>query len=141
MNCAEFERYLPEATGSSYAPEAREHLRGCTGCSQLAADITAISQTGAQLRELDTPSPAVWSAIEAALRQEGLIQESQPRPFLVASSSRRWQPMWLLPLAAAFLMAFSVVVYQRGNQRPVRIASRVVGGVVTPMPDSDEQRL
>ena len=123
MNCAEFESYLPEAIDGAYPPQAEQHLHGCRTCSQLAADLTAIARTARELREVDVPGPRVWNSINAALRQEGIVRESAPRPFLVATGVRRWQPAWLLPVAAAFLMAFGIMVYQRGLvHTPAQIA-------------------
>ncbi len=126
MNCAEFENYLPEIVDGTHIQGAEQHLSSCAQCSNLAADLRAISQSARELQEFDTPHARVWHSLEAALRQEGLIREPSPRPFLVASAPRRWQPAWLLPVAAAFLMVFGTLVYQRGIPQP-RMAETAAG--------------
>jgi hypothetical protein len=145
MNCADFENYLPEAEGDAYPPEVEQHLRSCGTCTQLATDLRCISQVAPELRDCDTPGPLVWNSIEAALMQEGLIRESSARPFLVQASARRWQPGWLLPLAAAFIIAFGITVYERGAPRADRAGTIPGGGAVTSahkfQPDDDDQRL
>jgi hypothetical protein len=72
MTCEEFVRVLPQlGDGSTLDREA--HLHSCSACSNLVADLQAISIQAAALRGSDDPSPRVWKSIEAVLRSEGLI--------------------------------------------------------------------
>jgi hypothetical protein len=75
MTCDEFERVLPELEGG-HSLEQEAHLRSCTACSDLLADLNAI---GAQARQLprQEPSPALWNSIAVQLRREGLIREDR----------------------------------------------------------------
>jgi hypothetical protein len=114
MTCEEFERVLPEL-GSGHSIEQEEHLKSCSACSDLVADLNAISQQARLLKGSEEPSPWVWNSIEVALRQEGLIrpphQESSRTPVPLLG----WKLRWLVPLAAAFLVAFGVLMHQRGT--------------------------
>jgi len=116
MTCEEFQRVLPENWGG-HTVEQKEHLKSCSACSELVSDLNAISDQAGLLQASEEPCPRVWSSIEIALRQEGLIHEPQPLRSLVPALPR-WRAAWLMPLAAAFLMAFGVLVFERGTGRP-----------------------
>ena len=77
MKCEEFQRILPEIEGS-HSPEQEEHLKTCSRCSDLVADLSAIAQQALLLADDEDPSPRVWNRLEIALRQEGLIRGPQP---------------------------------------------------------------
>jgi len=123
MTCKEFERVLREL--EDYTMEQEAHLESCPSCSQLVADLSAISQQARLLQGSEEPSPRVWNSIEMTLEQEGLIRELQPARSLLPSVSARPRLGWLVPLAAAFLVAFGVLLHERGarptvaEQRPV----------------------
>ncbi|MGH9511692.1 MAG: anti-sigma factor [Terriglobales bacterium] len=117
MTCEEFERVLPEIEGER-SIEQESHLDSCLTCSDLIADLNAISQQARLLRDTnnneDEPSPRVWNSIEIALRREGLIREPKSAPFLIhTSQKRRPRLAWLIPAAALMLLTFGVVRYQR----------------------------
>lgn len=114
MNCLELQRELPEIMEGSRSAEQEAHLRSCSACSGLVSDLNVISQEARMLRASEEPSPRVWNSIEIALRQEGLIRQPLREPFLVPTSSRRWRPGWMLPVAAVFLAVLGVLVYERG---------------------------
>jgi hypothetical protein len=112
MNCAEFERLLPDMLEGARSPEQQLHLGSCAACSELVLDLEVISQEAGLLRACEEPSPRVWRSIEIALRQEGLIHG--PHVEAAAAQSRwRWSPLWLMPAAAALLFAFGIVKYQQ----------------------------
>jgi ABC-type iron transport system FetAB permease component len=131
MTCEEFERVLPEL-GSGHSMEQEEHLKSCSACSDLVADLNAISQQARLLKGSEEPSPWVWSSIEVALRQEGLIRQPQPEVFRPRAPVPLlgWKLRWLVPLAAAFLVAFGVLMHQH---RTASVAERPnpLVGVVT----------
>lgn len=116
MNCAELRRVLPDIMEGHRTAEQEAHLQSCSTCSELVSDLKTISREARLLQESDEPSPRVWNSIEIALRQEGLIR--QPQPVLVAGSSRHWSPVWLLPMAATFLVVFGVFHYERTTVTP-----------------------
>jgi predicted anti-sigma-YlaC factor YlaD len=84
MTCEELERVLPEL-GDGHTIEQEAHLKSCSACSDLVADLNAISQQARLLQGSEQPSPWIWNSIEVALQQEGLIRQphlvrSQPAP-------------------------------------------------------------
>src|SRR6202049_3219039 len=96
MTCQEFERVLPEL-GDGYSIEQETHLRSCSACSDLVADLNAISQQARLLQGSEEPSPWVWNSIEVALRQEGLIRPPHPQHSLVHPPRLSWKLRWLVP--------------------------------------------
>ncbi|MGH9517303.1 MAG: anti-sigma factor family protein [Terriglobales bacterium] len=120
MNCLQFENALSEYMDGDASSEQRAHLNSCSACSGLLADLSLISSEASSLRELDGPSDKVWGLLEAQLRQEGLIKQparpSQPDFF------HRWRTAWLVPVAAALLIAAGIKLYQPtkiGDNQPV----------------------
>jgi hypothetical protein len=120
MTCEEFERVLPEL-GRGHNFEQEEHLRSCSTCSDLVEDLRAISQQARLLQASEEPSPWVWNSIEVALRQEGLIHEAQPVGLRIHPPSLGWRLRWLVPLAAACLVAFGALMFQRGGQSHIAV--------------------
>jgi hypothetical protein len=129
MTCEEFERVLPEL-GSGHSIEQEEHLRSCSACSDLVADLNAISQQARFLKGSEEPSPWVWNSIEVALRQEGLIRQLHEESSRTPAPLLSWKQRWLVPVAAALLVALGVLLHQRG-MGPVHLAEQAppVGAV------------
>ena len=143
MTCEEFERVLPEL-GGSHSFEQEQHLKSCSVCSYLVADLEAISQQARLLKDAEEPSPWVWNSIEVALREEGLIrQPAPPSPTRVPLLS--WRMRWLTaPLAAVLVLAVGLLVYERGGVRPgtrVERAADTVPATDEAMPTEDQQLL
>jgi len=134
MTCEEFERVLPEL-GSGHSIEQEEHMKSCSACSDLVADLKAISQQARHLRASDEPSPWVWNSIEVALRQEGLIRQPHPEDSLIHPPRLSWKLRWLVPAAAALLVIFGVVLHeQRGTEPAQRARHSEPTGVVAADP-------
>lgn len=74
MTCDEFERVLPELEGE-HSLELESHLRSCSACAGLLADLNTISGQAMLLQTLEEPSPRVWEFLQNALKSEGLIRE------------------------------------------------------------------
>ncbi|HZQ17785.1 MAG TPA: hypothetical protein VFA90_03605 [Terriglobales bacterium] len=125
MNCLQFEKTLPEYIEGARTSEQQAHLSSCSACSDLLADLDYISEQAGSLQELHEPSPRVWNLLEVQLRNEGLIRQparpSQPSFFL------RWRMAWVIPVAAALLIAAGIKLYQPakvGDNQPVaKVAS------------------
>jgi hypothetical protein len=130
MNCAELQRVLPDILESACTAEQEAHLRLCPTCAELLSDLNAISQQARLLQGSEEPSPRVWNSIEIALREEGLIREPKRDLTIVHRSSRRWNRAWLLPVAAALVVAFGVLRYERARVRP-QVAENSVPVAVT----------
>ncbi|HXM61511.1 MAG TPA: hypothetical protein VN950_11715 [Terriglobales bacterium] len=117
MTCEEFRRVLPEL-GSGHGFEQEEHLKSCCECSDLLADLNAISQQARLLQGSESPSPWVWNSIEVALRQEGLIRQPQLEHPRTPAPLLGWRLRWLVPLGATLVLVFGVLIYQRGTGHP-----------------------
>jgi len=107
MTCKEFGQGLPEFLEQG-GKELQAHMEQCGACSEVVADLRAISQEAKTLREMNEPSPRVWNSLEIALRQEGLIRP-QPLPATgrvsIPSLVRGWgRAAWLVPAAAVVLV-------------------------------------
>jgi hypothetical protein len=144
MNCDELQRELPDIIEGGRTTQHELHLRSCRACSGLLADLEHISREARLLQASEEPSPRVWNSIEKALRQEGLIHE--PRPVPVLSFSQRWNPGWMLALAATFLITVAVIRYRPQPNAPAQMAQNQTAPLVTaslhsPRPTDDEQLL
>src|SRR4051794_8456122 len=120
MNCLQFENALSDYMEGDGTSEQRAHLNSCSACSGLLADLSFISSEASSMRELDGPSDRVWNLLEAQLRQEGLIKRPS-RPSL-PDFFHRWRTAWLVPIAAAVLIAAGIKLYQPakiGDNQPV----------------------
>ena len=113
MDCRDFQEDLPDIVDGVRSSEQEKHLKSCQECSELAADLTLISEQARLLRGLEEPSPRVWNSIEIALRQEGLIHEPRLQPVLVPAVSHRWHQAWWYAATAVLLITFGSVAYQR----------------------------
>jgi len=107
MTCKEFGQELPEFLEQG-GKELQAHMEQCGACSEVVADLRAISQKARTLQDVDEPSPRVWNSLEIALRQEGLIRP-QPLPATsrvsIPSLVRGWgRAAWLVPAAAVVLV-------------------------------------
>src|SRR6266704_2645454 len=125
MNCAEFQRILPETIEGGGNAEHQAHLISCPQCSGLVSDLNAISKTARLLRASEEPSPRVWNSIEISLKREGLIRQPLRDRSVADRSSWRWSLTWLVPVAAALLIGFGVIVYQRGPAQQSQVAEKV----------------
>jgi hypothetical protein len=147
MTCAEFEQVLPDFLEGTGNRDLEAHLNSCPKCWELVSDLRAITEECKLLRASEDPSPRLWDSIETTLRREGLIRSSEPqRPFLVATTRRRWAPSArLTPVAAVLLLGIAFFVGRRihepvaPQQNPATqsVASATDSGVVSP--DQDEQ--
>jgi len=142
MTCEEFERVLREL-GGSHSIEQEPHLKSCSACSDLVSDLSAISQQARLLKGSEEPSPWVWNSIEAALRQEGLIRQPGQENSRTFAPLLSWKLRWLVPLAAAVLVVFGVLLHERGTgQLPMSGAeSARLQPIQEAMPSDDQQLL
>ncbi len=143
MTCEEFERVLPEHEGG-HTIEQQSHLKSCSPCSELLADLNAISEQARFLQDTDEPSPRVWNSIEIALRHEGLIREPASAPFLIHSQPRRRRFAWLIPAGAVALLALGVVQYRRApvqNGEQIPVASSTNSEIADASSVEDQQLL
>lgn len=119
MNCVEFERVLLEG---EHTPEQQAHLDSCPACSNLVADFDLISSRAKLLLASDEPSAAVWNALEARLRSEGLIRSAESRQAVGIDFFRRWRSAWLVPVAAVLVLVAVVRLHRpagAGDNAPI----------------------
>jgi len=89
--------------------------------------LSTIASQAKLLAAVDEPSPAVWNALEARLRSEGLIRRSEPT-YLPSRPSlwQRWRASWLVPVAAALAVIAVVKLYRpAGVGNDISVAKQV----------------
>jgi hypothetical protein len=124
MNCNELVRSLAESENGISLPQ-QVHLKSCATCSALVSDFQKIRSIAADLRSIDEPSPRVWNSIEIALHQEGLIRAQQsPKPFITSFGARWGRARWLVPVAAAILIAVGSIGYRQSASHRLSEFSR-----------------
>ena len=121
MNCGEFERVLPEFLEGEHTREQQAHFDSCSACANLLADLDLISSQAKLLVASEEPRPEVWDALESRLRDEGLIRLPE---FVTPKVSifSRWRTAWLVPVAAALVIAAGIKLYHPtgvGDQSPI----------------------
>src|SRR5207237_10374823 len=117
--------------------EHQSPLMSAPQCSGLVSELNAISKTGRLLRASEEPSPRVWNSIEISLRREGLIRQPLRDRSVADRSSWRWSLTWLVPVAAALLIGFGVIVYLRGPAQQSQVGDKV--RAVTPREGAHRQ--
>jgi hypothetical protein len=113
MTCAEFQAVLAYIIDNGGNPEQQEHLRQCAVCSGLVSDLKYIAEQAKLLVPMMDPSKKVWDGIKSSLEREGLVKDSARGSLLGSTPLTRWGPAnWLLPVAAALLVAVGLLYYQ-----------------------------
>ena len=145
MNCADFQRVLPEVMESGGGAEETAHLRSCAICSDLVQDLKYIAEAARMLVPMEDPSPRVWANIEQSLESEGLIRPSRGtvrlEPFLIPGARRGNVYSWA-GIAALGLVAISLLVFNRLHT-PVSVGDTANNGINistgTPVADVSEE--
>jgi hypothetical protein len=116
MTCNEFQEVLPDVVEGVRNIDQESHLRACSNCLDMVADLEVILREARNLEGLYEPSPRVWNTIELTLRQEGIIHDAANSPALVPPFRKRWASAWMMaPVTAIAALAF-VFFYQRQSQ-------------------------
>ena len=147
MDCAGFQRRLPEFMESGGNPDELRHLESCAVCSDLVQDLRYIAEAAKLLVPMEEPSPKVWHGIQNSLRREGLLRPAggpeRLEPFLISGAGRSHFYRWA-GATAAVLMVLALIAYQAilHNQRaPVAHNSGSAAVFASPFDDSDQQLL
>jgi len=74
MNCAEFQKLLPEIFENPADLEHQPHLKECKVCADLVSDLRYIAEQAKLLLPMRDPSPKVWDNIQDSLQKEGIAQ-------------------------------------------------------------------
>lgn len=148
MTCLELRESLVEQEDGS-RPEQRAHLKDCSECAALVADLLVVACAAGELRAAHEPSPRVWNSIEIALRQEGLIKPLHSRHSLLPSFGSSWGwSRWLAPVAALLLIAAGIYVRQHSHAQTIarneiqptlstEIADPAIAGLNASLKDDD----
>jgi anti-sigma factor RsiW len=108
--CAAFEDVIDDYVDGRLEGDPRRrlesHLETCAGCRALAADLRAIRRTAGTL-DRRIPSRDVWTRIASQLAAS-------------SAPAARPRPRWLMPLAAAAVLAVAVAsgVYMKSRLWP-----------------------
>ena len=94
MMCAEFQQALPFIIDGGGDAKYEEHLKECTVCADLVADLRYIAEQAKLLVPMHDPSPHVWTGIERSLLREGLVKPAQARRGLLGRKL-----VWIIPAA------------------------------------------
>ena len=78
MGCQAFLDQLDSWIEGRRTPEARAHLADCSGCRNLAEDLTAIAATARSMAEAPEPPAHLWNSIRTQLEHERIILPPQP---------------------------------------------------------------
>ena len=133
MTCVELQDSLLENEPGSTA-EQQAHLKSCSECAKLVADLLVIVCAAGDLRAAHNPHPRVWKSIEASLRQEGLIRAQRRHLSLLPSFSSQWSwARWLVPAAALLLVSLGIFLRQHSGTSDVADNPAVS---VTPVSDA-----
>ena len=146
MNCAEFQRLLPNIIESSGNAEEEAHLHSCPVCSDLVQDLRYISEAAKLLLPMQDPSPRVWSGIRGALEREGLVRPPAGtvrfRPPAAVLSPRRWATGGsLLAFAAMLLFAIGIIWFRNNSTRQASPTFTASVPSAVPVDEDDAQML
>jgi hypothetical protein len=148
MNCAEFQKVLPDIIETGGNAEEEAHLKSCAVCSNLVQDLRYIAESARLLLPMQDPSPRVWGGIREALEREGLVRPPMGtvrfRPQAATLSPRRWiTPGSLLAVAALLLFAIGILWFRNYAARETQpVATVSVAPAVSPAAvEEDDARL
>ena len=115
MTCVELQESLAENENGNSA-EQQAHLRNCSECAKLVADLLVIACSAGDLRAAYEPHARVWKSIEASLRREGLIHPPRRSLSLLPSLGSQWGwSRWLVPAAALLLVSLGIYLRQHSR--------------------------
>jgi hypothetical protein len=106
MTCAEFQQALPFIIDGGGDRKYEEHLKECTVCADLVADLRYIAEQAKLLVPMEDPNPRVWNGIERSAVREGLVKPAQPRRGLLG-------PQLVLLISAALLAGVAIYFLAR----------------------------
>lgn len=144
MNCAEFQKILPEYIESGGSVQEQQgHLRSCAVCSDLVRDLQYIAEAAKLLLPIEEPAPRVWQGIQKTLEKEGIVRPARGpgrlEPFLVPARSN-W--MWQIALVAvlAVLAVVALMRYTAPRNTPTASGTPATNSS-TAIDDADQQLL
>lgn len=70
MTCEEFQAQLADLIGSGEDLTQHPHLKQCSRCRALLADLQTIAEAARQLLPVEPPEDNLWERIESAIQEE-----------------------------------------------------------------------
>ncbi|HKN34147.1 MAG TPA: anti-sigma factor [Terriglobales bacterium] len=143
MTCTDFQNKLPDMIDGEAAGEHAAHLKACALCSDLVADLRAISTGAKVLCAADEPSPRVWANIQRALEAEGLVRTPRQAGGVLVPPRRRWAPAWLVAIAALVVVGFGLLIQQNRSAQPMQGAKEAAAttrGATEPATSADDDQ-
>jgi hypothetical protein len=129
MDCAKFQKTLPDYIENGGGAEEDEHIKSCPVCMDLVQDLKYIADAAKLLMPMDEPSPRVWAGIEKSLKQEDSTRPARgparPHPFLISPARPGAYYRWGA-IGALIVLAFALLVYynpQRSTRPSAESAS------------------
>jgi hypothetical protein len=143
MNCAEFQKILPEYIESGGSAQEQGHLRSCAVCSDLVQDLQYIAEAAKLLLPIEEPAPRVWQGIQKSLEKEGIVRPARGPgrldPFLVPARTN-W--MWQVAVVAVLAVLAVVALMRYTAPRTTPTASGTpTANSATAIDDADQQLL
>ena len=119
MTCSEFQGILPDLIDGKMADEPAAHLKSCAACSDLVADLMAISASAKLLQTVEEPSPRVWANLRRNLEAEGLVRAPRQEGGVLIPARRPWfSPAWLVPVAAVLVVGIGLFLSSNRSSTP-----------------------
>ena len=140
MDCAEYQKNLPEIMETGGSAKEQQHLGSCAICSDLIQDLRYIAEAAKLLVPMEEPSPKVWEGIEKSIREH-----ESPRPARGPARVRPFlNPAYLaMATAAAAVLVLAVVLSFRSENPPATnsATSATAGAVTIAAIDDDDIQL
>jgi hypothetical protein len=117
MTCRHFHEELERWMDGERSPAALAHVKSCSACSGIIADLKAIeSQAHSWSAPLAEPPERVWVLLRAQLESEGIIKVDSPEPMQIPAGSSWWSTIFAgVPrpvLAGAYLAALVFLAFR-----------------------------
>ena len=116
MSCRHFHEELERWMDGARSAAARAHVKSCSACSGIVADLKAIeTEAHSWSAPLVEPPERVWTSLRTQLQAEGIIK-SDPREALQPASHAGWWSRWFTisprpVLAGAYLAALVAISF------------------------------
>jgi hypothetical protein len=123
MQCKDFQQVIEENGPVQLSEAAQAHVAGCSYCTALVQDFSAILAIASEIPAEVEPPGHVWVALRAQLEAEGIIR--QPKIVIPAETAPWWQGFGRLirgrMLATAAVAGLILVAgFYQTRQHPVR---------------------
>ena len=145
MNCAEFQKSLPEIIEGSGNAEQLGHGKTCPVCSDLVQDLRYIAEQAKLLVPMHDPSPRVWAGIQSSLQSEGLVRPSAAgrfQPQVMAGGAPRWGNYARWGAAAAVVaLAIGLITFRNPGTGTETPANQPVANNTTTDSDPNDAQL